>query len=411
MSEEEEILSPLEKIMKSKIELIKRSPFYGYACTYLRVKEVSKEEMKKMGSYTPTAAIDNYGTMYYNADYIDGLSQDETTGLLMHELLHCVLEHLTRRGYRDPMKSNIAMDLAVNGVIRQDGFTLPKGTVADPDYYNKPWEMIYDELPKMNKQTLKSKQFDGHCMHDGDQKSKSSESDGDEEGKGKIPTKGDPRKVPDWKQVFKTAVDYAKQQGKLPAGLERVVEEVFPSRIDWRYIIYRYLQSVNPVDFTYTKPNKRSVAMGFFIPDIKKESINVVIGIDTSGSISDKEYAEFLGEIVGMFQEFENLKAHILTSDAAVHTAEVFDGNFDVHDFAGRGYGGTDFRPVFEWVKKEEIDVPLLIYFTDLYGSFPRKEDVPMGLDTVWVATEHSRSERVPFGKIVYMDGKQSDEW
>ena len=65
------------------------------------------------------------------------------------------------------------------------------------------------------------------------------------------------------------------------------------------------------------------------------------------------------------------------------------------------GYGGTDFRPVFEYVKKNIPNARLLIYFTDGFGEYPKKASI----ETIWVLCKESiEPYKIPFGKVIKMD-------
>ncbi|MBQ9931374.1 MAG: hypothetical protein IJO79_03395 [Firmicutes bacterium] len=111
-----------------------------------------------------------------------------------------------------------------------------------------------------------------------------------------------------------------------------------------------------------------------------------VIAIDTSGSCKGRTVEQFLHKTYAILKSsetfFEKVNVHIIQCDAAIQkdvkitTQDEFDRYMEDMELAG--FGGTDFRPVFEYVDKlialgEFQNLRGLIYFTDGRGTFPEK--------------------------------------
>ncbi len=131
-----------------------------------------------------------------------------------------------------------------------------------------------------------------------------------------------------------------------------------------------------------------------------------VIAIDTSGSCAGELVRKFLNKTYSILKSTECFNSavniHIIQCDATVQEdiqinrieeIEAYSKNFKV-----RGCGGTDFRPVFEYVeklRKERVltDLNGLIYFTDGYGTYPKQ---PTGYKTAFVFLDDYFEKTVP---------------
>jgi predicted metal-dependent peptidase len=99
-----------------------------------------------------------------------------------------------------------------------------------------------------------------------------------------------------------------------------------------------------------------------------------------------------------MSQQFKEIKFYIMCCDTELTEPFILTTKTKnlLKKIKLKGGGGTSFKPVFNWIKKESLNLDCLIYFTDLYGDFP--EEKPM-YNTYWV-TQTDNIE-VPFGRII----------
>lgn len=205
-------------------------------------------------------------------------------------------------------------------------------------------------------------------------------------------------------EKIRTAYASAKHRGNMPAGLERIVEEILESKKDWKSLLQVAITETMPFEPSYARPDKKSFASGYYIPHVRKESVEVIVAIDTSGSIRNKELSEFRAVIIAMARQCHNINMTVLICDAKVHRVyPVKNGSIkDIMKIKPEGGGGTSHVPVYEWCKKNKQNVRLLINFTDGYTQFPnRKLRV---INTLWVLTKDSIPvEDVPFGMAVKM--------
>jgi predicted metal-dependent peptidase len=396
MSDTGEILTAEDKVVKAKIQLLNEKPFFGYLVSYLQIKETKDLE---------TAGVDAKGHMYYNPDWISKLSGKDIKFVLAHEVMHLCLEHLSRGNKYDKGIFNIAADVKVNDILIKNNMSPPKNCICPRnneyeigdckilDIENKCSEDIYFELLKKAKKVkVTYVMFDKHFFSD--DKNEKGDGSGDKEEKGK--QKGMPGGNIDWKDQMAKAFAMSKMKGNEPLGIERSIDDLLNPKNGWKEILKKYVVNLLPSDYTWERPSKRSISYGFYMPATKRETVELCVAIDTSGSIDNELLKEFLSEIVGMSKEFEQIKVRILTCDTQIHDDyELTNGEVErLSKMAIHGGGGTDFKPVFERLKND--DVKALIYFTDGYGDFPNSKPKFM---TIWAMPD--KGVAIPFGELI----------
>jgi len=200
-------------------------------------------------------------------------------------------------------------------------------------------------------------------------------------------------------ELLSEAYTYAKMQGKEPAGFDRLVTEVLKPKVDWKAVLRRYLTQMIPCDYTFLKPSRKSPPK-IILPGITKaEQVEAFVAVDTSGSISDEELAQFLSEIKWVARNYPSINLTLVSCDAEIQTEDQIKSRYELEKFKPKGGGGTDFRPVFELAMKKRVK--LVIYFTDGYGTFPEKKQP---FPVIWAVTEQGAPEsHFPFGKVIKM--------
>jgi predicted metal-dependent peptidase len=162
-----------------------------------------------------------------------------------------------------------------------------------------------------------------------------------------------------------------------------------------RAILRDFVAATTPADYRWTPPNRRYIAAGFYLPSVFREGVDaIVIGVDTSGSIGTHELEQFAGEISAIAEEAQPESIHVVYCDAAVQSWQQF-GSSETIQLEPKGGGGTDFRPVFEWVEQNQIEPVCLIYLTDLCCHlYPAPPEYPV----LWVNDSRCTA---PFGETV----------
>ena len=357
-----------EMIVSSRVRLLIRHPFFGTLATRLKMVEAE---------WCPTAATDGRH-FYYNSDFFRTLTPEEIDFVVGHEVMHCVYEHCGEFGRlmdkkeedRDMKLWNIAADYKVNQALVESGVgTMPKQALHDRKYYRSYTEEIYEHLKESgeaeDKQTL-----DVHMFGDGDEKG---EGEGNDPTGRKAPIKVSPQEAQAIKDQMKQAVLQAAQStdaGTLPGDIKRIISGMTNPKMDWRELLNISIQSLVKSDFTFMRQSRKSKSMGIYLPGQKNEDkIDVAIGLDVSGSISSSMIEEFLGEVHGIMQQFQDFKIRIWTFDTQVNKEgyKEFDPyNADeLKEYEIVGGGGTDFECNYNFMKENDITPDKFIMFTD----------------------------------------------
>ena len=334
-------------------------------------------------------------TLRYNPEYLEPRTMKETKALLEHECLHVVMEHTERFKNKEHAVAQIATDVAINQMIQH---LPPEALTVDnvfqgqahrdeaAEYY---YELI-QKNPKLKKELL------------GDGKPKGCGCKFDDDGNGDDIDKELKKEV--IKQMVKEAVDTTNKnggRGTLPLGLEKYLEELFKvPEIGWRQLLRRFVANSvkSGKKASWKRPSRRytDTQKG----KIADRMISLVVAIDTSGSINDEMLTLFIDEIRGIQASYKS-QIHMIECDAEVQKYYKLQRHGKV-DRKIKGGGGTDFEPVFEYVKKKNIRCDAMIFFTDLEGSFPEKKPpypTLWGYYNPWGGHRTDRS--VPFGKVI----------
>lgn len=346
----------------------------------------------------PTFCTDGK-SLEYNPSFALSLNRDELVGVLVHEIMHCSNGHMTRRGSRVMKKWNEACDLSVNSLLLKAGFVLPEGGLipGGKGFEDMPEllaaEAYYDLLTDEDEQE-QEEQGDGGSGQDGDEPQ-----DGSNFGDFKEPS--DPAKADEieaeWKVATAQAAQIAKNKGDLPASLARVVSEICNPTQDWRALLRRFINDMARNDYAWTRPNRRMLSHGLIMPGLRSEELGtVVVAIDTSGSIGQKQLDMFASELESALSAYQ-CKAVILYHDSAIAHVDEWQTSDGPIQLAPHGGGGTSHICVFDYIEQNEINPACLIAFTDLWTDFPMS--VPE-YPTLWAVTGNSNPS-APFGEIV----------
>ncbi len=355
-----------EMIVSSRVRLLIRHPFFGTLATRLKLVE---------SEWVPTAGTDGRH-LYYNSDFFRTLTPEQIDFVVGHEVMHCVYEHCGEFGRlmdqkeddRDMKLWNIAADFKVNqALVEARVGEMPKQALHDRKYYRSYTEEIYEHLKETgeadDRETLDVHMFgpDGKDNEEGDPSGR------------KAPIKVSPKEAKEIKDQMKQAVIQSAQStdaGTLPGDIKRIINGMTNPKMDWRELLNISIQSLVKSDFTFMRQSRKSRSMGVYLPGQKNdEMIDVAIGLDVSGSISSSMIEEFLGEVYGIMQQFQDFKIRIWTFDTDVNQRgyKEFDPyNADeLKEYEIVGGGGTDFECNYNFMKDNDITPNKFIMFTD----------------------------------------------
>lgn len=407
-----------DKVLRARMRLMLLHPYLSSCVTRLPLIEVPRE------SWCMTAATDGY-FVYWNPVFFESLDEDEVMGVLAHELLHVVLAHLERRGLREERAWNIAVDHAVNLYLLQQGIKLPESRLADRRYSNLTAEEIYARLNAERFSKASSASSEGGLIRIGKRKTsgKNNAASGQNQETGDgfdIHVQPDDPRVavyqrdrisPDELKRLSTELQIDLQRemdhGKFPADFVEAFRFSSRSRVPWQVLLARCFSGIRRDDYRFLPPSKKHMWRGIYLPSVGVPGAQTIVcAIDTSGSIQGKIAEQFLTE-VSKLRMSAKCKLYVVQCDAKIQKTDSYESweTPSKFDEFGKllGRGGTDFRPVFDWVKT--VVVPrdgmpdFVVYLTDGYGTFPENWNI---CPVVWVVA--GDNTKFPFGTVISMD-------
>lgn len=335
----------------------------------------------------------------YGREFISKLTDPQLRALVLHENLHVALKHIPRfkKEFKDnPMAINVATDYVVNDVIvslKDKSFCeLPEGGLYDAKYHNWSVREVYEDLKKEQQKNKDSgggeslgKTLDEHDFSD-------AQSMSDEEVK-----------------EMSGKIDRALREGGILAGrmgakIPRVIEDLLEAKVDWREVLREFVNNATKGsdEYTWRKFNKRQMANDIYLPSMENESIGeLVVAIDTSGSIGSAELTEFASELASICSVATPSKVRVLWWDTEVHGEQVFmpEHYLNIKDILKpMGGGGTLVSCVSEYINNKRVEAEAVIIFTDGYVE----SDITWNIKspTLWLVTQNS-SFKAPSGKVV----------
>ena len=386
-----------ESLSRTSKDLMLKEPYYGFFLIALNKIWTDK---------VPTAGVSKDGInyrLYIGETFWNSLSEDHRRGLLKHELLHIAFGHLTTFfKFSDKKLANVAMDMEINQYI--DSEDLPEGGINIDNYADLNLDKkagcryYYDKL----KQFQDQKERNGTCgcgemdklLDDIEQGNIPDHSTWEEfenmsEAEQKLLNKQVQRILQDAEQKTKSC------GGHVPSEIQDriVLDKLLPPKFNWKNYIRRFTGVSTKI---YTKKTRRKDNVKF--PDNPALKIKMrqkmLLGIDTSGSVSNEELKEFMNEIYHLYKA--GVDIHILQCDTVIRSSKAYDGKFEL-EIAGRG--GTSFDPVLEFYAQHK-EYTSLVYFTDGECSTNLKPTKPV----LWVISEQSSMPEELPGKTIKLE-------
>jgi predicted metal-dependent peptidase len=375
----------------------------------------------------------------YSKPFLETIDcEPKLRGLVLHENLHVALKQIPRGKdmfAEDSKIANMAADFVVNDIIfnikgtisggNEAIVTLPEGALYDPFFHNWNMREVYNYIRKENPQRGKGNGGSGSSPSDdenspplgGGKQDNKIKANGKEYDMG-----GDGFDEHDW-ESFKEmtpeeikevseGIDKALREGGMLAGrmgakMPRAIGELLEPKIDWRDALRDFVSSAmkGKDEFTWRRMNKRQMANDMYMPSMENETIGeVIVAIDTSGSIGSVELTEFATELASICDLVQPEAVRVLWWDTMVHGEQVFKP--DSFNNIGAllkplGGGGTHVSSVSQYIVEKKLNAECVIVFTDGYVE----HDIEWNIvpPTLWMITQN-KGLNVPCGKKVMFD-------
>ena len=393
-----------EKISRARLQLMLRNPYLAGAVARLPMREAIDMP------WCQTMATDGYNILW-NAEFCASLNEEELSGVIAHELLHCILGHNDRRDERDRHQWNIAIDHATNLFLLACEIQLPTDRLADRRYAGLTAEQIYEKLPKQS--SVSSLGYSGEP--DGD--------DNTENITGRAQAVGgfdvhleelDPEGAAERTKDMPTPIEKirirreltkevkSKWRGVFPAHFEEEFKKAGESETPWQAIMAQFMSGIRKDDYRMYPFNRKHIWRGLYLPSIGRPGpSHIAIAVDTSGSMNRELLGKVLAELDAL-RTMTECKLTLIECDAAIQNVTEYEGweiadlDFDSRPFRGRG--GTVFDPVFNWMKNvgslQNPPPEALIFLTDGQAPFP---DIKPMYYVLWIFPKNFQ-RKAPFG-------------
>lgn len=395
----------MKRLLLSRMRILVNHGFYGLLLMHM--KFAIDEQCK-------TASTDGV-RIYFGPKFLEELNDAELDFVMMHEILHVVLQHSLRKNDREKERFNIACDIVVNSNIllsenmRHSAITLGKWgesmhlAPSGIEGYKYTAEQVYEMLPsRINTITPNGDRDKPKIM----EKEEQGSSWDDHTKWGKLEDDETLRAL--WRNRLKDACeaisvrDPSNQCGLLPRFAERLLKELRKPQTNWRMILNEFVQE-EIADYSFAPPDRRFDDSPFFLPDFNdKEDLveDILFMIDTSGSMSDDMITAAYSEVKGAIDQFDGkLKGWLGFFDATIVEPKPFSNESNFTVIRPKGGGGTNFDIIFEYVHQQMTDkLPAsIIILTDGYASFP-EEAMAGNIPVLWLLNNNSIEP--PWGKI-----------
>jgi len=362
----------------------------------------------------PTMATDGKD-IFYNREYTLSLEESEIDFVRIHECLHRINKHHLRRGDRDPKVWNFACDYVINPIVegfsfinhsgdgrRSHEIKMPKGGLLDPMFIGKSAEWTYDYLMQ---------NFDKQDNGEGGVKLVAKDGSGKEIhecpwGQVNETPMTAQEKVIEGQEIDQEIMASANQQKSIGKGtpnfVKGLLDKIKQSKVSWQDVLRRFIGGDQPDDYSFRKPNKKVYHnYKIYAPTVLKVGAgDIVVACDTSGSVTNDELSQFLGEIRAISEDLMPTSVTIISCDYKIRNVIRYEQGEEIENLNTTGRSGTRVSPVFRYLEDENIQFDTLVYMSDLWiDDYPKHFDKPL----LWVGTAVEGQRKPPIGEVTYI--------
>ena len=411
--------------MKYDIAALKRKMFVKYPFFGSVVASVGYKENKDI----PTAGTDGE-TIYYNPEYLEGLSVEEQTFVFAHEVCHIAFNHILRSEGKNHELWNIATDGVINQFLKRDGLKMAPGGVDMAEAINYDAEQLYEKLLQEKQQGQQSRLqqqgnsgsgssqkgnkpkqdvgHDTHSMWEQAVKKHKEQQEKTDKNKTKLEKKQEELESMGEKEAFKKNLeDKKKQLEELKEAILKQASQAGTSTnsdirtfndigtakplIDWRYVLREAIKY--DVDWSYKNATLEDGVVNANLEEQPMPETEIVL--DTSGSINAVLLKNFLRECKNILH---HTKLKVGCFDTKFYGFHEIRTEEDIENMQFKGGGGTNFDVAIGAFSRR---VENKIIFTDGKALMPN-----MPLDAIWIVFG-GKKINPKGGKVIHIDNEQ----
>jgi len=393
----------------SKIDLVRIFPFFSFlimSTEYYFTKDL------------PTMAATTVGgnKIYVNEEFLNGMNRKERAFVIAHEMLHIFLEHIGRQtdhNYNHELW-NVCTDFCINSYLtelKESRIAMPKIGLYEEKYKKMSADQIYHILLKENDNDAKkaASKFgsagepnkDGQCPYDA--LSRESMTDAQRtENRQKIAS-----------AMGQNDMEKMKNMGEGYADLIRQFEDLLDSKIPWQTVLREFITQTSKNRYTYNRPSRKSYHSRIIFPTMTGDNIELVFGVDTSGSMSNTDLAEALTELHSICEEFDNWNVDLISCDTNAHLIGEYSSE-EGDEFGSIntdlvGGGGTEMSPMLEYANEKEEEPAVCIIITDGYIPEAALDDEVEDVQCIVIVTSSGNQDlKLDNGEVLFMTEKEA---
>jgi predicted metal-dependent peptidase len=379
-----------EQRLEKAIYALMGEPYLLPLCAVMMIGKRTIEEK------LPTARTNGVDEKY-GRKFVKACSDSALRGCILHEMGHKMYRHLTTWDHLwkiNPRKANAAADYVVNlwvqeliknGVKASMDWPAPALCLLDAKYTGMSVQQVFALLPDEGGNGSGK----GEGMDDHDWESAQDMTD-------------------DEVQELAEQIDSALRQGEMVAkkagdGSALSLDQLLAPKVDWRAELREFISTTCAGNdyATWARPNRRYIGDGMYMPSgVSQQVEELVVGVDTSGSIDRVALREFLSEVSGICEQVKPQTLRLIYWDEKVQREELYDmGTMATLATSTKpaGGGGTDAACVADYLREKNIKPQAVVMLTDGWVWSWGQWDVPV----LWCVIG---SKRVPpVGRVVYV--------
>ncbi len=371
-------------LSRAKAKLLVEYPAFGHIIS--RMEFIRNDDIQN--------CISDGKRFEYNDDFLLASTQEELSFALCHAALHTILNHTSRKQKRASYLWQLASDYAISSMLKQSGFTLPEFA-----RYQSRFEGMYaEEIYAILKDETKNEEFsDDEDLESGfNEENKQAQRQSSQHSSSKHDNERYQMEAELEERLEQKFIEQLLQrfEDEIPQPILRHINITPRSRINWKNELRRAVSHHAKSDYALFPPSKKLLYEGIYLPSVRSEELRLAIAVDVSGSVDDTLLEEFFNEVAYILLGVSSYVIELIVADEKIrHHTTLRKGDAFPNSF--QGGCGTDFRVVFEYIKKQRIDPKLLLFFTDMQGTYPQKKPA---YEVVWVTKQTSKP---PFGRVI----------
>jgi len=396
----------MNKLSAARAFLLLKAPFYGTLLMNLKFALAS----------CGTACTD-MRRIIWDPEFLNRLSLEEIEFVMIHEVMHCVLNHINRGKGKIAKLYNVAADIVVNSMIlhtyTMDEFTVdgqpvmhlaPDGVEGKEYSADQVYEMLYKKYESL--------------LHDADRFIREIEADygveiDDHNIWESLPLA--PELFDEWKSNVRQAVEKSSSKNSIPSFFRELLDrDDYTPMMNWRYVLNDFIRLVaDHYDFSFTPADRRYSSGDVILPsfhEVEGEAVeNLWILMDCSGSVDDDTVWVVLQEIKSAMEQFSSICAKLSHFDTKVSEPKEVRKKEDLKGIKIKGGGGTSFHCIFDYLKEFMLEnLPEgIIIMTDGYAPYPR-EEASLGIPVLWILIDNDKD--APWGKSLHIQLEQNNK-